>query len=86
MIIKKGRTKAYIGTVNLSDPGDLDIVKSTRRIVKQANEYFDHKERSTRLYIKLQGRGPRLGNRNYNQSLPLKYSLTADIYIYNRHS
>lgn len=83
MIMKENRTDAYLGTVNLSDPEDMEMVKNTRKMVKDANNWLRACGKPT-LYVKLQGRGHRMGNRLYHQSLPLKYAKTADMYVYSR--
>jgi hypothetical protein len=81
MIIKENRTVSYIGTVDLSNNEDMSLVKGIRRLVKEANkkQAFGKKP----MYVKLQGRGHRMGLYRYNQSLPLKFSDTADVYIYS---
>tara|TARA_B110000977_G_scaffold7854_1_gene10646 strand:+ start:1520 stop:1768 length:249 start_codon:yes stop_codon:yes gene_type:complete len=70
--------KMINGKVAPEDQATLDGIKI---VVKMNNEAFDT---SNNKYVKLHGRGPRLGNRRYNQSLPLKYAVTADVYVYNR--
>lgn len=82
MIIKQNRTASYIGTVDLSDQNDMSLVKGIRKLIKEANreKAFGPKP----MYVKLQGRGPRLGIRRYNDSLPLTLSKTADVYLYGR--
>jgi len=82
MIIKENRTDAYIGTVDLSDSRDMALVKNMRKMIAEANKIKAYGDRS--MYVKLQGRGHRMGKRHYNQSLPLKFSKTADIYIYSQ--
>lgn len=83
MIINANRTDSYIGTVDLSNEGDMKLVAMSRKLVKEAN--LKLKESGKRpMYVKLQGRGPRLGVRRYNQSLPLQFAKTADVYIYTR--
>lgn len=82
MIIKENRTASYIGTVDLSDQNDMSLVKGIRKLVKEANQNRSFGPKS--MYVKLQGRGPRLGKRRYNQSLPLQFAKTADVYIYGR--
>jgi hypothetical protein len=57
----------------------VDKVKALRELVKLSNKTFGETK-----YVKLQGRGHRLGNRRYNQSLPLKYAERADVYVYIR--
>ena len=82
MIIKENRTDAYIGTVDLSDSHDMALVKNVRKMIAEANRVKAYGERS--MYVKLQGRGHRMGKRRYNQSLPLSFAKTADVYIYGR--
>lgn len=83
MIIKENRTNSYIGTVDLSSDQDMLHVKLARNMVKEANAFLREKG-ERQLYVKLQGRGHRMGKRRYNQSLPLKFSKTADVYVYQR--
>lgn len=83
MIIKENRTDSYIGTVDLSSDRDMLHVKLARNMVKEANTFLREKG-ERQLYVKLQGRGHRMGKRRYNQSLPLKFAKTADVYIYQR--
>jgi hypothetical protein len=63
-------------------PADQAAVDGLRTVVKLANTAFGDFER--KKYVKLHGRGYRMGVRRYNQSLPLKYATTADVYVYNR--
>ena len=85
MLIKENRSNTYIGTVDLKDERDMKMVKNVRRMVKEANAHMRDSDNGKQLYVKLQGRGHRMGKRRYNQSLPLKFSETADVYIYERH-
>lgn len=77
------RTDAYHFTVEMKNGqpvGDgADKVKALRELVKLSNKTFGETK-----YVKLQGRGPRLGVYRYNQSLPLKYAERADVYVYIR--
>jgi hypothetical protein len=57
-----------------------DLLTLVRTLIRLENKYTGSKK-----YVKLQGRGPRLGNRRYNQSLPLPLAKTADVYIYERN-
>lgn len=41
--------------------------------------------RGTGYYVKLHGRGYRMGNRRFNQSLPLMLAKSADVYVYKRN-
>lgn len=84
MIIKENRTESYLATVDLKDETDLQFVESTRNIVKEMNRFLKSKGSPLRQYVKIQGRGHRMGNQRYNQSLPLKYATTGDVYIYSR--
>lgn len=72
------RTNAYVMTVDLvNGKADNELLTLIRMLVNFSNKY-----KGTKKYVKLQGRGPRLGK--YNQSLPLTLAKTADVYIYNR--
>lgn len=83
MMMKEDRTDSYVGTVNLSDQEDMLMVKNVRKMVNDANVWLRASGKPT-LYVKMQGRGHRMGNRRYNGSLPLKYAKTADVYVYTR--
>ena len=83
MIINENRTDSYMGTVDLSNADDMNMVAIARKLVKEANAKL-RESGKRQMYVKLQGRGYRQGVRRYNQSLPLKYATTADVYIYNR--
>ena len=84
MIIKSDRSDSDIATVDLKDPDDQAWIKTIRNAVKDLNDFQKSRGRSLRQYVKLQGRGHRMGVRQYNQSLPLKFAEKADIYVYNR--
>ena len=84
MIIKENRTQSYIGTVQMKNEQDMKIVNVARRIVREANSFLKEKGASKQMYVKLQGRGSRMGNRRYYSSLPLKFAEFADVYIYER--
>jgi hypothetical protein len=56
-----------------------ELLNLVRMLVRLENKY-----KGTKKYVKLQGRGPRLGNRCYNQSLPLPLAQRADVYVYER--
>ncbi len=74
------RTDAYVMTVKLvNGKSDDERLQLLRTLVRLAN-----KNTGSKKYIKLQGRGPRLGIRRYNQSLPLPLAESADVYIYER--
>lgn len=77
------RTTAYKFTVQMKDGqpvgNDKALVDGLRLVVKMGNLAY-----GTRQYVKLQGRGHRRGVYRYNQSLPLKYATTADVYVYSR--
>jgi len=83
MIINENRTDSYMGTVDLSNADDMNMVTIARKLVKEANVKL-RESGKRQMYVKLQGRGHRQGVRRYNQSLPLKYATSADVYIYNR--
>ena len=75
------RTNAYIMTVDLENgKSNDDYLNLVRMLVRLENKY-----KGTKKYVKLQGRGPRLGNPRYNQSLPLPLAIYADAYIYERN-
>ena len=75
------RTNAYIMTVDLENgKSNDDYLNLVRMLVRLENKY-----KGTKKYVKLQGRGPRLGNARYNQSLPLPLAVYADAYIYERN-
>ena len=84
MIINENRTDAYIATVNLKDPNDQKWIEAIRKSVKEANAFYKERGVSTRKYVKLQGRGHRMGVYRYNQSLPLSFAEKADVYVYDR--
>ena len=86
MIIKENRSESYLGTVNLKNEQDMKIVNVARKIVRDTNLFRKEKGNTKQMYVKLQGRGHRMGVWRYNQSLPLKFAETADIYIYERFS
>lgn len=75
------RTNTYVMTVNLingkSDNAYLNLV---RTLIQLENKYTGSKK-----YVKLQGRGPRLGNPRYNMSIPLTLAPRAAVYIYERN-
>lgn len=81
MIIKENRTISYIGTVDLSNDEDMNLVKGIRRLVKEANSKKAFGPKC--MYVKLQGRGPR-PTRRYHLSLPLSLADRADVYLYGR--
>jgi hypothetical protein len=73
------RTKAYVMTVDLvNGKANDEVLNLVKMLVRLENKY-----KGTKKYVKLQGRGPRLGR--YNQSLPLSLAQRADVYIYNRY-
>jgi hypothetical protein len=75
------RTSNYVMTVELENgKANDDLLTLVRTLIRLENKYTGSKK-----YVKLQGRGPRLGNRRYNQSLPLPLAKTADVYIYERN-
>ena len=86
MIINENRTDSYIATVNLKDPGDQEWIKAIRKAVREANAFYKERGQSTRKYVKLQGRGHRMGVYRYHQSLPLTFAEKADVYVYNRNA
>lgn len=79
------RTENYRYTVKMQNGKpvgcDLSMVTALRHFVS-----FLNKTNGTKLYVKLQGRGPRKVNgRKYFQSLPLAFAETADVYVYERN-
>lgn len=79
------RTSNYRYTVKMKNGkpvgSDFATVTALRAYVSYLN-----RENGTKLYVKLQGRGPRKVNgRKYFQSLPLKFAETADVYVYQRY-
>ena len=84
MIINENRTDSYIATVNLKDPNDQKWIEAIRKSVKEANAFYKERGQTTRKYVKLQGRGHRMGIYRYNQSLPLSFAEKADVYVYDR--
>ena len=81
------RTDSYIMTAHTGSAGDMLELENLRKAIKIINKSSPQK-----FYIKCQGRGPRAvmaiadGKypRAYDQSLPLKYSLKMDVYLYKR--
>ena len=77
------RTNAYRFTVQMQNGKPVVeqayLVEALRTVVSAENTW-----NGVRQYVKLQGRGPRLGNRRYNQSLPLSFATHADVYVYVR--
>ena len=84
MIINENRTDSYVATINLYDPDDQEYLKGVRKGVSIANRIFKEEGCDHREYVKLHGRGHRMGVRKYGAELPLRYAKTADIYIYKR--
>ena len=75
------RTTNYVMTVELENgKANDEVLNLVKMLVRLENKYTGSKK-----YVKLQGRGPRLGIRRYNQSLPLPLAKTADVYIYERN-
>lgn len=74
-----GRTDAYRFT---TDSRDDSHVVALREEVKAYNA--TRREGQKALYVKLQGRGHRYGNRRWNQALPLDYAERYDVYTYER--
>lgn len=74
------RTTNYVMTVDLENGKSNDeLLNLVRMLVRLENKY-----KGTKKYVKLHGRGPRLGNPRYNQSLPLPLAIAADVYIYEQ--
>ena len=70
------RTDAYQFTVWMED--GKPVGRNAERLKKLRESL-----KGSGQHVKLQGRGPRLGKRRYNQSLPLSLAKAADVYIYN---
>lgn len=85
MLINENRTESYVGTVNLSDPEDQAWIRTVRSSISDVNAIRKSNGDSHRQYVKLHGRGHRMGERRYNQYLPLKFAEKADIYVYTRY-
>ena len=74
------RTPNYVMTVAINDgKADDEVLNLVRMLVKLENKYS-----GTKKYVKLQGRGPRLGVERFNASLPLPLAVSADVYVYSR--
>ena len=68
------RTDTYqFTTADRNDPK----IKELRAAIKASNALSP-----TKQYVKLQGRGHRCGVRRWNQSLPLDYATSYDVYVY----
>ena len=96
-ITSQNRTStAYRFTVKMVDgqiaPEDQEYVSELRALIKKSNSQFSRFSSYTPLRVKLQGRGPRAEqsrrdygySRGYDQSLPLRFATTADVYVYTR--
>jgi hypothetical protein len=84
MIYNENRTAAYRMTISMKDgapstDADRQGLEVLRRTVSGLNKLDGGKR-----YVKLFGRGHRMGNWRYNQSLPLQYATSADVYVYER--
>jgi len=77
------RTNAYHFTVEMKDGKPVGEYTSAVSLLRSAIKR-QNKKYGTKKYVKLQGRGHRRGVRRYNQSLPLKYADSADVYVYTR--
>lgn len=79
----KTRSSSYRFTVKMQNgkpaAEDAILVESLRNSISIENSHS-----SVKKYVKLQGRGHRRGNPRYNQSLPLSFADSADVYIYTR--
>ncbi len=74
------RTPNYVMTVDVKDgKTDDEVLNLVRMLVRLGNKYS-----GTKKYVKLHGRGSRLGVAKYHQSLPLPFATSADVYIYDR--
>jgi hypothetical protein len=79
------RTERYLCTIDMKSADDAEHVENIRRWVKNLNKDLKEFGSELKYYVKLHGRGPRRGVRRYNQSLPLPFAETADVYIYRRY-
>ena len=79
------RTNSYIGTFYKNNKSDMEQLAAVRKIVSNLNKDLRELGSSKyQFYVKCQGRGSRLGNPNWNQSLPLTFADKMDAYIYRR--
>lgn len=79
------RTPNYRYTVDMKDGKPVGCGFATVSTLREFVTFLN-KKNGTKLYVKLQGRGPRKVNgRKYFKSLPLKFAITADVYIYERN-
>jgi len=75
------RSTNYVMTVDLvNGKANDEILNLVRMLVRLENKYTGSKK-----YVKLHGRGPRLGIRRYQATLPLTLAKTADVYVYERN-
>ena len=77
--IKTNRTEAYQFTVTDRNDPAVAALRAGVSLKNKHNTSFDRP-----LYVKLQARGHRRGIRRYNQSLPLDFGTSFDVYIYER--
>jgi hypothetical protein len=77
------RTNAYRFTVQLENGKPVaeqaHLVDALKAAIAAENTW-----KGIRQYVKLQGRGHRHGVRHFNDSLPLPYATSADVYVYTR--
>ena len=77
------RSSSYRFTVQMQNGKPVSqhahLVEALRKTISVEDSW-----NGTQRYVKLQGRGPRLGNRSYSKSLPLTLSVYADVYVYNQ--
>ena len=86
MIIKKNRmSDAYIATYDVNDPSDAEALASLKATVSTMNRWLREDGIDNQFYVKLRGRGHRLGNPKFKQDLPLVYAETVDAYVYKRN-
>lgn len=84
MVDMERNSDSYIGTFDTRSESDTQELNQIRQWVKAINSWLREEGYDSQYYVKAQGRGPRLGNRKYYSSLPLKFAERVDAYIYKR--
>ena len=75
--VAQNRTSTYVFTTT---DRNCDMVKYLRNGIKISNA-----QSTTKQYVKLQARGHRQGKPEWNQSLPLDFGTSFDVYVYTRY-
>jgi hypothetical protein len=75
---------SYIATYDVTNPDDIAAIDMLRETVSTLNRWLRNDGLKNQFYVKLRGRGPRLGVQKYRQELPLKYAKTVDLYVYRK--